>query len=118
MYLCALVVWEKRSIPLYWLLLDKKGSSNIGEQQALITPVLELLSDYEVIILGEREFGSAKWVIRLCHKQVKFILRVKEGLYIQSSDSDYILLSDLVYFQKLLLVRRKSHQAKRICHFW
>jgi hypothetical protein len=51
MYLCAPVVWEKRSIPLYWLLLDKKESSNIGEQQALITPVLELLSDYEVIIL-------------------------------------------------------------------
>jgi hypothetical protein len=68
MYLCAPVVWEKRSIPLYWLLLDKKGSSYIGEQQALITPVLEMLSDYEVIILGDslrdsfasREFGSVK----------------------------------------------------------
>ena len=75
MYLCAPVVWEKRSIPLYWLLLDKKGSSNIGEQQALITPVLELLSDYEAIILDDslrdsfasREFGSVKLASRLCH---------------------------------------------------
>ncbi|HEY9295448.1 MAG TPA: hypothetical protein VIQ31_03575 [Phormidium sp.] len=44
------LVWEKRSIPLYWRLLDKRGCSNICEQQALIAPVLELLSDYEVLI--------------------------------------------------------------------
>ena len=43
---------------LYWLLLDKKESSNIWEQQALITLVLELLSDYKIIILSNREFGS------------------------------------------------------------
>ena len=48
------LIWEKRSIPLYWLLLDKKESSNICEQKALITPVLELLSDYKNIILGDR----------------------------------------------------------------
>jgi hypothetical protein len=103
MYLCAPVVWEKRSISLYWLLLDKKGSSNIGEQQALITPVLELLSDYEVIILGNSrrdsfasgELGTIKLAIMVCHKPVKFILRVKQGRYIQSEDSDYILLSYL-----------------------
>jgi len=47
------LVWEKGSIPLYWLLLDKRGSSNICEQKALIAPVLELLSNYEVIILGD-----------------------------------------------------------------
>ena len=46
------LVWEKRGIPLYWQLLDKRGSSNIDEQQALITPVLELLSGYSVIAQG------------------------------------------------------------------
>jgi len=89
------LVWEKRSIPLYWRLLDKRGCSNIYEQQALITPVLKLLSDYEVIVLGDREFGSVKLAFWLCYKQVKFILRVKKGRYIQSEKSDYILLSDL-----------------------
>ena len=66
-------VWEKRSIPLYWQLLDKKGCSNIDEQKALITPVLELLSDYKVIVLGDRKFGSVKLAPWLCQKQVKFI---------------------------------------------
>ncbi len=108
------LVWEKRSIPLYWLLLDKKGSSNICEQQALITPVLELLSDYEVIILGDslrdsfasREFGSVKLASWLCHKQVKFILRVKQGRYIQSENSDYILLSDLGLLPEAFIYQR------------
>jgi len=47
------LIGEKRSIPLYWRLLDKRGCSNIDEQKALLTPVLELLSDYEVIVLGD-----------------------------------------------------------------
>ena len=62
------IIWEKRSIPLYSQLLDKKGSSNISEQEALIAPVLELLSDYEVIVLGDRKFGSVKLVYWLCQK--------------------------------------------------
>jgi hypothetical protein len=119
------LVWEKRSIPLYWLLLDKKGSSNICEQQALITPVLELLSDYEVIILGDREFGSVKLASWLCHKQVKFILRVKQGRYIQSENSDYILLSDLgllpgtsFYLSDVKVTKQKGFGTFDIGGYW
>jgi len=54
------LILEKRSIPLYWGLLDKRGSSNIDEQKALLTPVLEWLSDYEVIVLGDREYGACQ----------------------------------------------------------
>jgi hypothetical protein len=91
------LIWKKRSIPLYWRLLDKRGCSNIDEQKALLTPVLELLSDYEVIVLGDgvgprklREFGSVKLASWLCERQVKFIFRVKQGRYIQEENSDYI----------------------------
>lgn len=76
------LVWEKQSIPLYWRLLDKRGCSNICEQQALITPVLELLSDYEVIVLGELEFGSVKLASWLSSMDVKFIIQVKQECYI------------------------------------
>ncbi|MEG4507975.1 hypothetical protein QUA81_30400 [Microcoleus sp. F6_B4] len=47
------LIWNKRGIPLYWQLLDKRGSSNLSEQQALISPILELLQDYEIIIIGD-----------------------------------------------------------------
>jgi hypothetical protein len=119
------LVWEKRSIPLYWLLLDKRGSSNICEQKALIAPVLELLSNYEVIILGDREFGSVQLASWLCHKQVKFILRVKQGRYIQSENYDYILLSDLgllpgtsFYLSDVKVTKQKGFGTFDIAGYW
>jgi len=57
--------------------------------------VLELLSDYEVIVLGAREFGSVKLASWLCQREVKFIFRVKQERYIQEENSDYIRLSDM-----------------------
>ena len=119
------MVWQKRSIPLYWLLLNKKGSSNIWEQQALITPVLELLSDYKIIILGDREFGSVKLAYWLCQKKVKFILRVKQGRYIQENNSDYILLSDMgllpgksFYLSDVKVTKQKGFGTCDIAAYW
>jgi hypothetical protein len=119
------LVWQKRSIPLYWLLLDKKGSSNICEQQALITPVLELLSDYKIIILGDREFGSVKLAYWLCQKKVKFILRVKQGRYIQENNSDYILLSDMgllpgksFYLSDVKVTKQKGFGSFDVAAYW
>ena len=54
-----------------------------------------MLSDYEVIVLGDREFGSVKLASWLCQREVKFIFRVKQGRYIQEENSDYIRLSDM-----------------------
>jgi hypothetical protein len=59
-----------------------------------------LLSDYKIIILGDREFGSIKLADWLCEKKVKFIFRVKQRRYIQEKNSDYILLSDLELLPK------------------
>lgn len=119
------LVWQKRSMPLYWLLLDKKGSSNICEQQALITPVLELLSDYKIIILGAREFGSVKLAYWLCQKKVKFILRVKQGRYVQENNSDYILLSEMgllpgksFYLSDVKVTKQKGFGTFDIAAYW
>ena len=46
------LIWSQRAIPLYWEILPKRGSTNLQEQQNLITPVLDLLQDYQIIILG------------------------------------------------------------------
>jgi hypothetical protein len=52
------VIYRKRALPIYWKMLDKKGSSNLLEQQQLLIPVLKLLADYNLVILGDREFHS------------------------------------------------------------
>jgi hypothetical protein len=89
------LIWDKRAIPLYWQLLEKRGSSNIEEQKSLIAPVLELFKGYEIIILGDREFGSVKLGSWLCEQQVKFVVRVKQERYIQQESSAYTRLSEL-----------------------
>ncbi len=119
------LVLEKRSIPLYWQLLDKRGCSNIDEQKALITPVLELLSDYEVIVWGDREFGSVKLASWLCQKQVKFILRVKQERYIQEESSDCLRLSDMglvpgtsFYLSEIKVTKQKGFGNFDIAGYW
>lgn len=75
--------------------MDKRGSSNQEEQKSLITPILPLFKDYQIIVLGDREFGSVKLGNWLCEEQVKFVLRIKQERYIQQEYSDYVQLSQL-----------------------
>jgi hypothetical protein len=87
--------------------------------------VLELLSDYKIIILGDREFGSIKLADWLCEKKVKFILRVKQGRYVQSENSDYIRLSDLgllpgrsFYWSDVKVTKQKGFGRFDIAGYW
>lgn len=52
------LIWERRALPLFWTLLPKLGSSNLTEQTAANATVLPLFKDYQVVVLGDREFGS------------------------------------------------------------
>jgi hypothetical protein len=87
--------WTRRAIPLYWKILEKRGSSNIEEQKSLITPILSLFKDYKIIILGDREFGSVKLGSWLCEKQVRFVVRIKQSRYIKQESTDYAQLLEL-----------------------
>jgi hypothetical protein len=89
------LIWSQRAIPLYGEILPKRRSTNLQEQQNLITPVFALLQNYQIIILGDREFGFIKLAQWLCDLSVKFVLRVKQERYIQSEESEYQRLSEL-----------------------
>ena len=52
------LVYDKRSIPIYFELLPKLGSSNFAEQKTAIDKVLPLFKDYKTVVLGDREFCS------------------------------------------------------------
>ena len=41
------VIYKKRALPIYWQVFQKKGSTNLAEQKALIKPVLRLLKKYK-----------------------------------------------------------------------
>ena len=78
-----------------------------------------------MLILGDREFGSVKLASWLCEKEVKFIFRVKQGRYVQSENSDYILLSDLgllpgtsFYLSDVKFTKQKGFGTFDIAGYW
>jgi hypothetical protein len=78
------LVWEKRAIPLFWSLLPKLGSSNVAEQIGAISAILPLLKDYQVVVLGDREFCSVELANWLRQQRLHFCLRLKRTLCIET----------------------------------
>ncbi len=93
------VIWKKRALPIYWQLLNKRGASKLSEQKALIKPVLRLFKNYELVIIGDREFHSVKlayWLQQKGKKQpIFFAFRQKQGTNHQQDDEKYQTFSDL-----------------------
>jgi hypothetical protein len=78
------LIWRGRAWPLYWCLLDKKGSSNLAEQQQVLSPVIEMLGGHHLVILGDREFCSVKLGKWLSERKTYFCLRQKQDTYVES----------------------------------
>ncbi|HEY9809044.1 MAG TPA: IS4 family transposase [Halomicronema sp.] len=89
------VIWSKRAWPIYWNFLDKRGCSNLLEQQALLRPVIRMLKNYDYVIVGDREFHSVELAKWLSVKGVAFALRQKSDTYIQVKSGDFQQLKSL-----------------------
>ena len=77
------MIWRKRAIPIYWKMLDKQGNSTLENQQFVLTPVFEALSNYKLSVLGDREFCSVTLGNWLREKKVDFCLRLKKNVCIK-----------------------------------
>jgi hypothetical protein len=89
------LIEQKRAIPIYWLLLPKRGCSNLCEQKKLIRPLLRLFKGYQMLVLGDREFHSIKLANWLQSKRINFVLRQKQGTYIRQENESYQRLQSL-----------------------
>jgi len=119
------LIWEKRGIPLYWQILSKEGCSNLAEQQRLIRPILGLVKDYEIVILGDREFGSVKLAKWLREKKLKFVLRIQKGRYVQKEGEEYKKLSQgelepgmRFYWRGVKVTKQKGFGEFDIAGYW
>jgi hypothetical protein len=72
------LIWERRSILLYWSLLPKFGSSNFEEKTTNLQQILPLFSGYKIIVLGDREFCSIDARILAKGKGCVFLLKTEE----------------------------------------
>ena len=110
------LVYRRRSIPIYFTLLEKRGNSNLREQQQVLLPALELLKNYKVIVLGDREFCSvdlARWLSQ--EQQVYVSLRLKKNEYVELEPHIWFQLKDLglepgmsVYYQDVKVTKTKG----------
>ena len=90
------LMYRGRGLPIYITWLDKKGNSNLSEQQEALSKALSLFTDYRVVVLGDREFCSvqlAEWLRQ--RKQTYFCLRLKKNTYIEQKASLWESLQNL-----------------------
>ena len=119
------VIWKKRALPVYWLLLSKKGSSNFYEQMATIRPVLRLLKEYELVVIGDREYRStalASWLIK---KKISFVLRLNKNTLIKPRYRKYQALSTLnirpgvrAKYSKVLVTESARKERFNVVIYW
>ncbi|MEH2188845.1 MAG: IS4 family transposase [Nostoc sp.] len=88
------VVWDKRSIPIYFELLDKLGSSNFDEQKVVFNKALPLFKNYKTVVLGDREFCSLKLANWLTEQKVYFCLRIKKDAFLEIEPEIWLQLKD------------------------
>jgi hypothetical protein len=72
-------IYKKRALPIFWVLLEKEGSSNLAEQQKVLRPVIRLLRKYKLVVVGDREFHSIELADWLQSQNVSFVLRQKQS---------------------------------------
>jgi hypothetical protein len=89
------VIWDKRSFPIYFELLPKLGSSNLDEQKRILSQVFPILKDYNICVLGDREFCSVNLANWLCEEKVYFCLRLKKNHFIERETDIWLELDDL-----------------------
>ncbi|NJQ96592.1 MAG: IS4 family transposase [Hydrococcus sp. CSU_1_8] len=124
LFLVALII-DRRGIPIYWQFLDKRGASNLVEQQALLRPVLKLLKKYELVILGDREFHSVNLAAWLNQKKVYFVFRQKKDTNIKLPRNAYQQLNTLgltpgmkMFLTGLKVTQQKGFGQANIGAYW
>jgi hypothetical protein len=119
------VIWKKRALPIYWLLLSKKGSSNFYEQVATIRPVLRLLKEHKLVIIGDREYRSTALALWLTKKKIDFVLRLNKNTLIkprykkyQSLDSLNIKPGDRFLYNDVLVTENSQKNRFNVVVYW
>lgn len=89
------LIYRNRGIPIHFHYLEKLGNSNYDEQIAFLEPLLELLSPFTIVLLGDREFCGvdlAKW---LGQRHAYIALRLKKNEYVHLDEHTQVSLAEL-----------------------
>ncbi len=88
-------IYQKRALPIFWVLLEKDGSSNLEEQQKVLRPVVRLLKKYKIVVVGDREFHSIELASWLQEQNISFVLRQKQSTTFREKRRSFQPLSSI-----------------------
>jgi len=80
-YLTLSVVYKGISIPIFWVDLKKKGTSNSKERQQLFLKAMRRLNLKGKTVLMDREYIGIDWLKFLKKNGIDFVVRLKRGAY-------------------------------------
>jgi hypothetical protein len=95
------IIIDKRAMPIYWEFLDKKGCSNLAEQQQILRPVFDLFSEYQIFLLGDREFRGVHFAAWLTQLKIKYVFRLKGGIWVETNTGQLCLVTHIPHFGKV-----------------
>lgn len=120
------MVYNRRAIPVYFSLLPKKGNSNFEQQKQVLKPAIELLREYRITVLGDREFCGVelgKWLSQ--HQRVYISLRLKKNEYVELEEQIWFQLSELgltpgisLYYQGVKVTKTKGFAGFNLAAKW
>lgn len=78
LFLC--MAYKKIAIPIFWLLLNKKGNSSTRERTALIQRFIFVFGKENIAgVMGDREFVGKDWFQYLKNCHLPFYFRIKKN---------------------------------------
>jgi len=111
--LMASAIYLNRALPIFWILLEKKGASNLREQQIVLRPVIKLFKAHKLVIIGDREFHSVELAHWLQWLGVKFVFRQKQDTTFRQNRQKFKSLSQVEispgmkqFFPKITLTQK------------
>lgn len=95
------VVYKGVAIPIYWLLLDKKGNSNTRERMALMKRFIRQFGKQRILsLLADREFIGENWLKWLKDEEIGFVIRIKKDAIVPNSRGEKGQAKNLFRFLK------------------
>ena len=95
--MCSLS-FRKRAVPLLWMVLPHEGNATFMEKETILAQLAALLPPglAQVIVLGDREFGTPDTMRTIQDQGWDFCLRVKGDQYVFLPDTrQWVHLRDL-----------------------
>ena len=97
-------------IPLFWVVLDKGGTSSSQDRMDLLKRVIQKLGLKNIkVLLADREFIGEAWFRFLIEENIPFVVRIKEGYLVEGIRDGY-----RVPIRELL--KKLGHKKKILNH--